>query len=141
MIDKKLEDNIKRTHKFLEFWSKFHELYRDAVSERALTGYKGEMFISTRTLVNSRFDDLIESLEIGSREKVTRCFPVYEILSVDDLSAISDEKLNRLEDCWTDSYIFLSSLLSRFKKKKQRIEKFNKFLYITKRLIVRGGKK
>lgn len=141
MKDKKLEENIKKTHQFLEFWSKFHELYRDALSDNGTSDYRGEMFLSTRGLVNSRFEDLMDSIEINSRERVSKSFPIYEILSVNDLSAISDEKLSRLDDCWMDSYIFLSSLLNRFKKKKQRIEKFNKFLFITKRWVTRGGKK
>ena len=106
MIDKKLEDNIKNTKRFLEFWSKFHELYRT----------NEENFLSTRTLVNSRYQDLMDSIDIRHSQRATKGLPVYEILSIENLSGISDERSKKIEDYWTNSYVFLSSLLKQFQK-------------------------
>ncbi len=141
MVDKTLEQNITKTQTFLELWTKFHELYRDAVSDDRGMGPKGEIFISTRGLVNSKFDDLIDSLKKTPRCGITQRFLFYEILSLKDLSTMSDERLDKIKDCWMDSYIFLYGTLDRFKKKKQRIEKFNKFFFIMKRLVMRGGRR
>ncbi|MFH1790952.1 MAG: hypothetical protein ABH885_03080 [Candidatus Omnitrophota bacterium] len=135
MKDRKLEDNIKKTGVFLEFWTKFHELYRDAVSGNSPDR---EMFISTRSLVNSRFDELMDSLGVGSREKIDKCIPFYEILSIEDLSAMSDEKQVKIGDFWTDSYIYLYSRLDSLKRKKRRIEKFNRTVFMAKRLLSRS---
>jgi len=127
MIDKKLENNIKDTERFLEFWSKFHQLY----------GSKEENFLSTRTLVNSRFQDLMDSVGMKHSQRLTKGFPIYEILSIENFSGMSDEKLKRIEECWTDSYYFLTSVLNQFQKKKKRIERFNKLVFTIKSLLRR----
>ena len=127
MIDKKLEDNIKNAKRFLEFWSKFHELY----------SLKEENFLSTRTLVNSRFQDLMDSVGMKHSQRLIKGFPIYEILSIENLSGMSDEKLRRIEECWTDSYYFLTSVLNRFQKKKKRIERFNKLVFTIKSFLRR----
>ena len=127
MIDKKLEDNIKKMERFLEFWSKFHQLYSS----------KQDNFLSTRTLVNSRFQDLMDSVGMKHSQRLTKGFPVYEILSIENFSGMSDEKLKRIEECWTDSYHFLTSVLNQFKKKKKRIERFNKLVFVTKSFLKR----
>lgn len=127
MIDKKLEDNIKNTKRFLEFWSKFHQLYSS----------KEENFLSTRTLVNSRFQDLMDSAGMKHSQRLTKGFPIYEILSIENLSGMSDEKLKRIEKCWTDSYHFLRGVLKQFQKKKKRIERFNKLVFTIKSFLRR----
>lgn len=135
MIDKKLEENIKRTKKFFEFWSKFHELYRGAIAHYDDSGAKEEEFLSTRSLVNSRFQDLMDVMALSHQDRLEKGVSVYEILSIDSLSEMSDDKLKKIEDFWTDSYIFLSSVLDRSRRKKRRIEKFNKFIFVTKNFL------
>ncbi|NQT22783.1 MAG: hypothetical protein HQ579_05000 [Candidatus Omnitrophica bacterium] len=132
MIDKKLEDNIKNTKRFLEFWSKFHEMHTELITGSAVLPKRQEDFRSTRTLVNSRFQDLMEFVGINQAERVTKAIPLYEILSIENTSDISDEKIARIEDYWTDSYIYLSFILGRLQKKKKRIERFNKFFFMAK---------
>lgn len=141
MIDKKLESNIKDMKKFLEFWSKFHEIYNNAIANKNSLNTDEENFLSTRSLVNFRFHDLMDSANIKPHNRLTRGSPIYEILSLESLSGISDDKLKRLEDCWTESFFYLSSILNRFQKKKNHIEKFNKFVFIMKNLIRRKGGK
>lgn len=141
MKDKKLEENIKHTETFLGLWQNFQGLYKSAIEEKTSSGGLNENFLSTRGLVNARFEDLMDSLGIGQKEKTRRCYPVYQILSIEDLRVISDEKLTALNEWWVDSNIFLYSLLKRFKKKKRRIEKFNKFFYLTKKLLNSGGRR
>jgi len=127
MIDKKLEDNIKKTKTFLEFWAKFHQLYRS----------EEESFLSTRTLVNSRFQDLMDSVGVKHSQRLTKGLPIYEILSIESLSGMSDEKQKRIEACWEDSYRFLSSMLSQFQKKKRKIKRFNRLIFTIKSFLRR----
>lgn len=137
MIDKKLEENIKNTKRFLEFWSKFQELYRIVISGSPSLKDKEEGFTSTRTLVNTRFQELMDSLGVSHGERLKRAIPIYEILSIENLYNMSDEKLKKIEDHWTDSYIFLSSILDRFQKKKKRIEDYSKVMFVTKSFLRR----
>jgi len=132
MIDKKLEEKIKQTQIFIEFWTKFHELYNNALSENE-AGPKTEVFLSTRELVNKRFEDTMDFLEFSQRYRLANCYPIYEILSVKDISHMSDEKRKRIDDFWTDSFIFIYAVMKRLKKRRQRIMKFNRFLYIAKK--------
>ena len=137
MIDKKLENNIKKTKTFLEFWSKFHELYRDAVGDSSSLPDKEENFIATRSLVNSRFQDLMDFIGVKHSQRFAKALPLYEILSLENLRGVSDEKFETIDDYWTDSYIFLSSILDRFQKKKRRIEKYNKTIFTVKGFLRR----
>jgi len=132
MIDKKLEDNIKNTKRFLEFWSKFHEIYSEAMSSNCVVPKDEADFRSTRMLVNSRFQDLMDFAGIKHGERLTKALSIYEILSIENLKDISDEKIAKIEDSWTDSYVYLSSILGRFQKKKKRIEKFNRIVFVAK---------
>ncbi|MDD5439359.1 MAG: hypothetical protein PHS37_04155 [Candidatus Omnitrophica bacterium] len=138
MKDKTLEHNIKETQVFVEFWTKFHELYKQTVAQNPVPVGKTNLFVLTKDLVSSRFDDLMDQLEIRSAERMVKCMPIYEILSLNDFSTMSDEKLTHLTDCWTESYYYLYGLLSRFKKKRKRIEKFNRFFFVAKKLLAQG---
>ena len=133
MADKKIIENIKSIKKFLEFWTKFHEIYVNAVSSSKKTEedqYASrtmeDNFISTRSLVNSRFQDLMDLLSVNHADRMTKALCIYEVLSVESLSEMSDEKIEKIEDFWTDSFVFLSSLLIRFQTRKKRLEKFNR---------------
>jgi len=139
MKDPKLEENIKEICKFVEFWTKFHELYKEAIAKNPVPADKTNMFIATKDLVSNRFNDLLDALEIRHGERMTKCLPIFEILSLDDFSTMSDEKLDRLTDHWSDSYFYLYGILNRLKKKKRRIEKFNRFFFVIKKMVTRGG--
>jgi hypothetical protein len=132
MIDKKLEESIKKTKRFLEFWSKFHELYRNVVESNVDLNEKEKDFLSNITLVNSRFQDLMDYLEVGHGERLAKAYPIYKVLSIESLQGVSDERSKEIEDWWTDSYVFLSGLLERLQKKKKRIEGYNKFMFLVK---------
>jgi len=115
MIDKQLEEKIKKTETFIEFWSKFNEIYREAISKSGEPdNYEKEQFASTSRLVAARFEELTDCLGMSPRQKVAKYYPVYEILSQEKLEAVSDERLDRLKECWTESFILLYSLLDRF---------------------------
>jgi len=140
MIDKILETGIKETQKFLEFWTKFNELYKSAISQGENAKASIEMFITTRELVNTRFEELMDFLGVSRAERMSKCYPIYSILALDDFRAMSDDKISNMNDCWTESFIYLYGILNKMRRKKKRIEKFNGFFFLAKRLFIKGGK-
>ena len=132
MKDKRLEENIKKSKTFTDLWSKFNELYISAISQNSDQLAQSDMFIQTKPLINIKFEDLMDSVGLAHNRRIEKYYPVYEILSINDLSTMSDEKINRINECWTDTYIFLQFLMQRLKKKKDRIAKFNTLIFILK---------
>ena len=128
MIDRKLEGNIKKTKEFVEIWSNFRRIFKNNDEKN---------FLATRTLVNSRYDDLMDSIGEKPIKRFIKNEPLYNILSLGNLSIMSDERLKKLDKDWDESSGYLSSLLERLKRKKRRIEGFNRFFFLLKNVIRR----
>ena len=135
MIDKKLESNIKKTKEFMEIWAKFHGIFKNTISENHVDSLIEEEFLSTKTLVSSRYEDLMDSLGMKPLKRFISSPSIYDVLSIKGLSIMSDEKINEVKNNWDESDKFLKSLLSRLERKKRRIEGFNKFYLSLKRRI------
>ena len=127
MIDKKLENNIKKTKEFIEIWSKFSNIFKRALSEGHVGNQREKEFMSTKYLVDSRYDDLMDSLGVKPLKRFTMGPAIYNVLSIDKLSIMSDDKIKKFEEDLSESNKFLEALLSRLDRKKRRIESFNKF--------------
>ncbi|MGB2705275.1 MAG: hypothetical protein WBC74_00210 [Candidatus Omnitrophota bacterium] len=128
MIDRKLEGNIKKTKEFVEIWGNFRKIFKNNDEKN---------FLATRTLVNSRYDDLMDSIGEKPIKRFIKNEPLYNILSLENLSIMSDERLKKLDKDWNESSGYLSSLLERLERKKRRIEGFNRFFFLLKNVIRR----
>ncbi|MBL7156668.1 MAG: hypothetical protein ISS92_00750 [Candidatus Omnitrophica bacterium] len=137
MVDKKLEENIKKTKEFIEIWNKFHRIFKNAISENHLTEGKEKEFLSIKSLVNSRYEDLMDSLEVKPLGRFIISPFVYNVLSLEKLSIMSDEKLKIVDKDWKESSKFLDSLFNRLERKKRRIEGFNRFFFVLKKGITK----
>ena len=135
MIDRKLESNIKRTENFIEIWDKFHDIFENALSDNAINKDEEKNFLSTKTLVNSRYDDLMDSLGVKPIKRFIKSETIYNILSIRDLSIMSDRRSSMVHRDWQNSFKFLRSLLERLKRKKRRIEGFSRFSFFVKRRL------
>jgi len=113
MIDKKLEANIKKVKEFMEIWNNFRGLFENSEVQN---------FAATKKLINTRFDDLMDSLGEGPLARFTKNEPLYNILSLQDIAIMSDERRKTVDNDWEDSSKFLGRLLGRLEKKKRRIE-------------------
>jgi hypothetical protein len=133
MKDKRLEANIKKAKDFLEIWKKFHNVFRNVFSGNTINKKEERHFLSTRELVNSRYDDLMDSLGVKPIRRFITGEAVYSILSIEDLSVMSDEKLHMVERNWEESFTFLRSLLERLERKKRRIGGFNTVAFAVKK--------
>ncbi len=126
MIDRKLEENIKKAKGFMEIWGNFRRTFKNNDEKN---------FLPTKTLVNSRYDDLMDSIGEKPIKRFTKNEPLYNILSLENLSMMSDGRLKSIEKDWEDSSVYLFSLLDRLERKKRRIEGFNRFFFLLKNVI------
>ncbi len=137
MKDRKLEENIKRTRDFIDIWHKFRDIFENTVSEGHIDKEREKEFLSTRLLVSSRYEDLMDSLGVKPLERFIMSPHVYNVLSLERLSVMSDEKRKAIDQDWEESSDFLRSLCERLERKKRRIEGFNKFFFVAKKKIRR----
>ena len=137
MIDKQLESNIRKAKEFIELWDKFHVVFRNTVSGNRVGEKEEQNFLSIRELVNSRYEDLMDSLEIKPLKRFTMNTALCNVLSLERISIMSDERQKAVDADWTESSRFLNSLLERLMRKKRRIESFNKFAFVLKKGINR----
>jgi len=128
MIDKILEVNIKKAKDFIEIWDNFRRIFKNNDVKN---------FLSTRKLVNSRYDDLMDSLGEKPLKRFVKNEALYNILSLGNLSIMSDERLRTLEGDWKESSRSLAAMLERLKKKKRRIEGFNRIVFTLKNRVRR----
>ena len=139
MIDKKLESNIKKTKEFIEIWKRFYQTFSNTISHSHVDENKEKEFLSTRDVVNSRYEDLMDSLEVKPLKRHIMTPFVYNIFSIDKISIMSDEKLKEVNKEWEKSGEFLHSLLRRLEKKKDKIKSFNRFAFQIKKKITNIG--
>lgn len=137
MIDKKLEANIKKTKDFIEIWGKFQRIFKMATSGDHVNANKEQEFLSTKYLVNSRYEDLMDSVGMKPLRRFIISPSIYNVLALDKLSMMSDERSKAIAKDWEESSRFLNSLLNRLERKKRRIEGFNKFVFVLKNRIRR----
>jgi len=135
MIDKKLEENIKKTRDFMDIWNKFHDIFRSTVSADHVDAEKEKEFLSIKSLVSSRYEDLMDSLGVKPLRRFIINASAYNIFSIDKLSIMSDVKLAVFDRDWLESSSFLKTLYDRLGRKKRRIENFNKFAFVIKKGI------
>ncbi len=137
MIDRKLEANIKKTKEFMEIWDKFNHIFKATISGDHVSINEEREFLSTKALVNSRYEDLMDSLGVKPLKRFIMSPSIYNVLSLEKISIMSDEKFDTVDKDWEESSKFLTALLERFKTKKRRIEGFNRFFFVTKKAIRR----
>ncbi len=137
MIDRKLEANIKKTKEFIEIWDEFNRIFKNTISENHVSIDEEKEFLSTKALVNSRYEDLMDSLGVKPLKRFIMSPSIYNVLSLEKISIMSDEKFDTVDKDWEESSKFLTALLERLKTKKRRIEGFNRFFFVTKKAIRR----
>lgn len=125
MIDKKTETDIKSVKEFLEFWGKLHSLYSDIITRDRITKDDEDAFLKASSALKDKYEALKNGLEFKYMPHMRLTDPVSDILNLEGIHFISEPSLKKLQDDWRDSYVFLNSILERFKNKKRRLEQFN----------------
>ncbi len=135
MIDKKTESDIKTVNSFLEFWTKFHSIYVEAVSKEIISDEDEAKFLGVRDVIKSKYEALSNSLEFKYASHSRLTDPVEGVLAISGIRLMSEKSLKKLSDDWRDSYVFLNSIAERLKNKKRRLGGFNPMAVSIKRFF------
>ena len=92
MVSKDLELKIKRVKEFMQLWIKFHDLYKDALSDGVITPEEESNFLETKSLIARKYQALKELLGKGSCCTNTDCM----ITTNDDSKFMLAEKMQNL---------------------------------------------
>ena len=142
MIDKKTEENIKNIDTFLESWGKFRQLYDEITAKSIVTKEDEALFSETQAIISKKYEDLKGNLEFKYMPYGRLTDPITEMLSLENVSNMSEERSGKIKKDWDDSYIFLNNILERLKNRKRRLEHFSDAGVWAKRLFERiGGRK
>jgi hypothetical protein len=135
MIDRKTEADIRTLGSFLEFWTKFHSIFDEAVSKDIISNDDEGRFLGVRDIIRSKYEALRSSLDFkySLHSRVTD--PVDEVLAISGIRLMSEKALRKLNDDWRDSYVFLNGIMERLKNKRRRLQHFNPVAVYFKRLF------
>jgi hypothetical protein len=138
MIYRKVERDIKEVATFLELWGKFHSLYNEIIAKDNISKEDETKFLETKNLIKNKYEILRSGLDFKYMPHTRLTDPVADILAVTSWRFMAQSNLEKLENDWRDSYIFLNSIRERLENKKRRLEEFNPVGVFLKRLFERG---
>lgn len=128
MIDKDVEEKIKKTKEFMELWMKFHHLYKEASSKESIDPQEEATFLETKSLIARKYQALIDLLGMSQSLEQDRTFEVIsQVLSLQGVSALSDVQIQEIENGWHQSYMALNKILGSLENRKDALSKVNSF--------------
>jgi len=122
MIRRASDSDLKAVKSFVEYWSKFHNMYREMFSKGIISKEDEIKYLETRDTIRSKYDELKGVMEFTYMPHGRLSDPVSDVLAVGAVRFISEENLKKLNNDWKDSYVFLNSILERLKEKRDRLE-------------------
>ncbi|MFH1858314.1 MAG: hypothetical protein ABH845_05385 [Candidatus Omnitrophota bacterium] len=125
MIDRDVEEKIKKTKEFMELWMKFHTLYKEALKKESITPQDEEIFLETKSLIARKYQALTDLLKEFSSMEEKPFDVISQVLSLQGVSAFSDIQLGEIEDDWHKSYLTLNKLLGLLESRKETLAKVN----------------
>jgi hypothetical protein len=87
--------------------------------------------------MGKKYDELKKTLELNYAPRTRLTDPVSDILALHGVRYAAEKNLNKVDDDWKDSYVFLNSILERLKDNKRRLEQFNPIGVFFKRMFKR----
>ena len=139
MIDRRTEIAIKEARAFVEYWTKFHAIYKSVCAKGIITQDDEEKFLAAKQTIQKKYEDLTAALDLRYTSRGRLTDPVSAILQLENIRFASEKNLKVLNDDWRDSYVFLNSILERLKSKKRRLGQFNPVGVFFKKLFEGGG--
>lgn len=113
--------SIGKTKEFMELWVKFHQIYKEAMEKTSITPEEEELFLQTKSIVARKFQVLADSMSMD-RATIERTYDVIgQILSLKNISALSEQVLKKIENDWHESYISLNRLLGHLEVQKDTL--------------------
>src|SRR3989338_3235766 len=100
MTDKKTEADIKALKSFLEFWTKFHSIYNEAISNEIISDDDEAKFLEVRDVIRSKYEALGSSLDFKYAQRSRLTDPVDGVLAISGIRLMSEKSLKRLSEDW-----------------------------------------
>jgi len=125
MKDKKTECVLKEVKGFLEFWTKFHSIYKGVISKARISEEDEKKFLEAKDNIKGKYEDLCRELDFKYMPHSRVTDPVNDILTLAGIRFVSEKNLKKIEDDWMDSFIFLNSIQEHFNNRKRRLGQFN----------------
>ena len=83
MIDRAIEDKIKKTKEFMELWVKFHNLYKEALKKETIDPQDENTFLETKSLIARKYQALTDLLGMSPSIEQDKTFDVVsQVLSL-----------------------------------------------------------
>jgi len=135
MTVKELQGNIKKTKDFTSLWVKFHDLYNSASRKEAITQDEEDIFLETKSLVTGRYEDLKGALKINRAADGEMRDIISRVLSLKSMAAMSDKALEKIEESWKHSHVFLNNILKVLERRSAELAQKRKFPELAKRFF------
>ena len=136
MIDRDVEEKIKKTKEFMELWMKFHNLYQEASRKETIDPQEEDTFLETKSLIARKYQALVDLLGMGQSLEQDRTFDVIsQVLSLQGVSALSDVQIQEIENGWHQSYIALNKILGSLENRKESLAKINPLSLILPKIV------
>ena len=126
MIDRDIEDKIKKTKEFMELWVKFHNLYKEALKKETIDPQDENTFLETKSLIARKYQALTDLLGMSPSIEQDKTFDVIsQVLSLQGVSTLSDDQIQDIENGWQQSYIALNRILGGLDNRREALAKIN----------------
>ncbi|MBI4435867.1 MAG: hypothetical protein HY590_00410 [Candidatus Omnitrophica bacterium] len=125
MIDRDLEEKIKKSKEFMDLWVKFHNLYKEALKDKVVDPEEEKAFLETKSLIARKYQALTDLLKITPSTEDKTIDVISQVLSLQGISALSDVQLEEIENGWHHSNIFLNKLLGSLENRKESLSKIH----------------
>lgn len=125
MIDKQLEQQIKKAKDFIDLWMRFRELYQNALGRTNIIPEEERAFLSLKSDLVRQYQGLLESIG-AAHSPEDRTFDVIStIISLASVTALSEMQFKKVENDWHSSYLNLNKILGSLENKKEQLSKIN----------------
>lgn len=135
MTVRELQGNIRKTKDFTSLWVKFHDLYNSASKKKAITQEEEDIFLETKSLVTGRYEDLKRALKINRATDGEMRDVISHVLSLKSMAAMSDKALEKIEEGWKHSHVFLNNILKILERRSEELAQKKRFPELAKRVF------
>ena len=125
MVDPELEEKIKKTKEFMELWMKFRQLYTKALKKEAILPEEEVAFLETKSLIARKYQALMDRLDLEPSMDDKTFDVISQILSLQNVSSLSDVQIQEVENGWHRSFIFLNKLLGTLENQKETLSRIS----------------
>lgn len=125
MINRDLEQQIKKTKSIIQLWTKFRELYRIPLSRTDILPEEENGFLELKSSLTRQYQGLLESLDIGHSPDDRTFEVIGSILSLSSVPNLNEMQLKKVENDWHNSYLSLNKILGSLENKREQLGKIN----------------